>query len=258
MMKTKIKNLDEVVFEKRNQNYGAFFLRRSYNKIVTRALFAAIFLFLGIVSIPLIASYMKKPVIISIEHFGTMDPNLKLLDKNDIEEVKKQDVKPVERILPFTPPIITEDPDEVTGDLGGIMEGVNNQPISGDGDSLLIIDEKPVVKPITTDAIDTTFMIVQYPPSFKGGESAMYDWLKRNMSYPEMAKGTNITGTVNVMFVIEKDGSISNVSLLNDIGGGCGNEAVRVVKAMPKWNEGRQNNRPVKVQYVLPIKFTLD
>ena len=85
----------------------------------------------------------------------------------------------------------------------------------------------------------------------------MLKWLSENIKYPQIAVGTGISGTVIVSFVIEKNGSISNVQLLKDIGGGCGDEAIRVVKLMPKWKEGRQNNIPVRVSYNLPIKFTL-
>jgi periplasmic protein TonB len=255
IMKTEIKNLDEVVFEQRNQNYGAFFLRRSYNRHVTRALFFAVFLFLGIISIPLIASYMNKQVKVTIE--TTFDPTfLKSPVNDEIEKVKPQPEKTVERIQVFTAPEIVIDSNDVTNDLSYLMTGTtNDHPI--DNDSALIVDEKPKVKPIDPLVPDKPFFSVDYMPSFKGGEGAMYDWLQKNVKYPRMAQEVNISGTVSVSFVVEKDGSISNVALMNDIGGTCGEEAMRVVKAMPKWNEGRQGNVPVRVQLVLPIRFVL-
>ena len=95
-------------------------------------------------------------------------------------------------------------------------------------------------------------------PSFFGGEDAMYKWLSETIKYPLQAKETGIKGTVYITFVVEKDGSITGAQLMRDIGGGCGEEALRVVSLMPKWREGRQSNKPVRVQFVLPIKFELE
>ena len=77
------------------------------------------------------------------------------------------------------------------------------------------------------------------------------------MRYPAMARESNIQGRVYVSFIVEKDGSVSNIQLLRGIGGGCDEEAIRVVGAMPQWQPGRQNGRAVRVAYNLPIRFSL-
>ena len=94
------------------------------------------------------------------------------------------------------------------------------------------------------------------PAQFPGGEEAMYDFINRNLQYPEGAGC--ITGTVVIRFVVEKDGSISNVSIAREIGGGCGKEAARVVKMMPKWNPGKKNGKEVRSEFILPVKFQLN
>ena len=94
-------------------------------------------------------------------------------------------------------------------------------------------------------------------PEFPGGVEAMYKYLAQNIKYPQLARENNITGKVYVEFVVEKDGSVSNVKVLRDIGGGCGQEAVRVVKSMPKWSPGKQRGKAVRVQYRLPVNFNL-
>ncbi len=104
---------------------------------------------------------------------------------------------------------------------------------------------------------DSTYTVVDHMPQFPGGDTALNNFLKKNIHYPENAAGAGIEGTVYVSFVINGDGSIDNVSLLRDIGGGCGDEAVRVVKLMPKWKPGKQNGNAVSVKYYLPIKFQL-
>ena len=86
---------------------------------------------------------------------------------------------------------------------------------------------------------------------------SMYAFIQRNLHYPTQAIDNDVSGKVYVTFVVEKDGSIGNPKLLRDIGFGCGAEAIRVVKAMPKWNPGKQRGKPVRVQFNLPISFSL-
>lgn len=101
------------------------------------------------------------------------------------------------------------------------------------------------------------FLVVENMPEFPGGEAAMYKFIGNNIDYPRMAKESGISGRVFVTFVVERDGSVTDVQILRGIGGGCDEEAVRVIKAMPKWNPGKQRGKPVRVQYRMPIKFTL-
>ena len=95
-------------------------------------------------------------------------------------------------------------------------------------------------------------------PEFPGGVEALMDYVGRNVKYPEEAKDKEIQGRVFVSFVIEKDGSVNEVKVLRGIGGGCDEEAVRVIKAMPKWTPGKQKGKPVRVNYQIPINFKLD
>lgn len=101
------------------------------------------------------------------------------------------------------------------------------------------------------------FTIVEDMPSFPGGEEALFKYLGQNIKYPQIAKEAGITGRVFVNFVIDKQGNVTDVKVLRGIGGGCDEEAVRVVKNMPKWSAGKQRGKPVKVSYNLPIKFSL-
>ena len=101
------------------------------------------------------------------------------------------------------------------------------------------------------------FTVVENEPEFPGGMEALYKYLAQNIKYPQLARENNITGKVYVTFVVEKDGSIANPKVLRDIGGGCGAEAIRVVKAMPKWNPGKQRGKAVRVQFNLPVNFNL-
>ena len=104
---------------------------------------------------------------------------------------------------------------------------------------------------------DIPIAIPEIMPEFPGGFPALYKYLNDQVQYPVSAKEMGIQGTVYLSFVVEKDGSISHVEILRGVGGGCTEEAIRVVKAMPDWSPGTQMGRPVRVIYNLPIKFTL-
>lgn len=95
-------------------------------------------------------------------------------------------------------------------------------------------------------------------PQFPGGDEALNKFLADSLIYPQAAKSFGITGKVVVQFLIGKDGSITQPQILSDIGAGCGKEALRLVKSMPKWIPGRQNGGVVRVQYTLPVEFRLD
>ncbi len=108
---------------------------------------------------------------------------------------------------------------------------------------------------VSTD--DVVFVVVEEPATFPGGMEAMYDYIGKNLKYPELAKEKDIQGRVFVQFVIEKDGSITNVKCLRGIGGGCDEAAMEVVKNMPKWQPAKQRGKEVRCQFNLPIKFEL-
>lgn len=111
-------------------------------------------------------------------------------------------------------------------------------------------DEQPVVD-------DIPILIPEVMPQFPGGEEALFRFLRNNIRYPAAAREAGISGTVFLTFVVERDGSITDVEVLRGVGGGCSEEAVRVVKIMPVWNPGMQFGRFVRVRFTMPVKFVL-
>lgn len=101
----------------------------------------------------------------------------------------------------------------------------------------------------------TAFFI---PPAYPGGENMLMQYLVENIKYPALARENNIQGTIIISFVIMKDGSVYNVTILQGIGGGCDEEGIRVVKSMPRWSPYILDDEPVQVRYTLPIKFRLE
>ena len=106
-------------------------------------------------------------------------------------------------------------------------------------------------------ADETVYAFTEESASFPGGEEALYAYLNKNLQYPELARESNITGTVVIKFVVEKDGSITKATILREIGGGCGKEVLRVVKNMPKWIPGKKEGHAVRSEFTLPVNFEL-
>ncbi len=108
------------------------------------------------------------------------------------------------------------------------------------------------------EAEEVIFTVVESMPGFPGGDGARIKYLNENIKYPQMARESGIQGRVFVTFVVEKDGNVTDVRVLRGIGGGCDEEAVRVIKNMPRWNAGKQRGKSVRVQFNMPILFKLN
>ena len=104
---------------------------------------------------------------------------------------------------------------------------------------------------------DMVFDVVEVMPQFPGGQIAMLQYIMKNIKYPEQAMKEGIQGRVAVRFIVEKDGSISDVKPILSVHPLLNKEAVRVVKSMPKWTPGKQNGKPVRVRFNLPVMFKL-
>lgn len=105
---------------------------------------------------------------------------------------------------------------------------------------------------------DMVFDVVEVMPQFPGGQIAMLQYLMKNIKYPEQAMKEGIQGRVAVSFIVEKDGSISDVKPVLSVHPLLNKEAVRVVKSMPKWSPGKHNGKPVRVRFNVPVMFKLN
>lgn len=136
-----------------------------------------------------------------------------------------------------------------------------NQKVIGQSsvnEDLLTKTEKPIQDVKAEKQEEKIFVIVEKMPEFQGGKDAQIKFMATNIKYPQEARKAGIQGMVYVTYVVEKDGSITDVRVLRGIGGGCDEEAVRVINTMPNWMPGTQRGEPVCVQFNLPIRFILD
>ena len=108
------------------------------------------------------------------------------------------------------------------------------------------------------DGDEMVFVPFEVDPEFPGGIDALYDYICCNVSYPDEAREKGITGKVYVTFVVDRDGSVANVKVVEDIGGGCAEAVVEAVKNMPRWKPALRGKKPVRTQFSLPVSFNLD
>ena len=142
---------------------------------------------------------------------------------------------------------------EIVEDEKEIEEELVVEDLEIDEDS-----EIEVIEEVEEEVVEEQiFSIVEEMPSFPGGDEALLKYLGKNIKYPAIAKDAGIQGTVYVTFVVDERGDVKDVKVLRSIGGGTDEEAIRVVENMPRWKPGKQRGKAVKVQYNLPIRFTL-
>jgi periplasmic protein TonB len=250
---------EDVVFENRNQAYGAYVLRKVYSKNVFFGLIITGVVVLLIMFFPAIVDFFKGEEVIE------KAPPKKLvytelsapppIDKPKPPPPQIQLPK-LQKVIKFVPPKVVKE--EVVEEIPTIEEIKQNEvaAVEVEGDAEVVFDE-PVVAVVEED-VNKVFLVVEQQPEFEGGYEAMMNFIRKNMRYPASARRMGIDGTVYVSFVVGKDGTINDVKVIRGISADCDKEAVRVVQAMPPWKPGKQNGKAVFVRFNLPIKFKLN
>lgn len=246
----------DMVFEGRNKEYGAYEDRQRSPKRHSLALIIAVAVFTIGVSAPVLLKALspsKKNK--NVEITSLADIKIEKPIENKIEAPPPP--PPLKTTIKFTPPVVTNEdvPDEIKtiDDLKESKVNISIADVKGsdDANAVDVADLKVVQEK------EEPLQFVEQMPEFPGGTDAMMKFLSANIRYPSIATEMGITGRVILQFVVDKHGKISNVKVLRGIGGGCDEEAVRVVKLMPSWKAGRQNGKEVPVYFTLPVVFTL-
>jgi periplasmic protein TonB len=254
-------NYLDIIFDNRNKNYGGYELRKHYNQRLGKA---ATFLLLGLaalVSFSFITSHKteqlySRTVAIAPKLIDIMPPKpMPKLPEPLLPSTPPQHI----RTQPFTPPVITDDPitpqqqmPQIStvaapgpANTGGDTTGISGVPVSVSGTGT-------GVQPVT---VTKPVMWVEQMPQFTGNMEA---YMNSHVIYPESARSGGIYGRVIIQFVVNEDGSVSDAKVVRGIGGGCDEEALRMVSNMPEWKPGKQNGIAVKVLFTLPINFVLN
>ena len=250
-------HMDDLVFENRNQEYGAYVLRKQYLENVYKGLFVTIIVALIIIFFPAMLKFFKS------DELTDKAPLRKLVYSELTAPPPIDKPKPpppqiqlpkLQKVIKFVPPKVVKE--SVTEEVPTIKELRENETaaVAVDGVQEVIFDE-PAAEVV--EEADEVYMVVEQQPEFEGGYEAMLAFIKKNMIYPANARRMQIDGTVHVSFIVSKTGEISEVKVLRGIMTECDNEAVRVVKMMPPWKPGKQNGKPVFVRFIMPIKFRL-
>ncbi len=264
--------MDDIVFEGRNKSYGAFQLRRLYDKHMSRAMISGVLFFLLVISAPQIIRMIKGLMPEKGDHLELRE--VTLAEPPPIDPKKpppppppKVEPPPIKDQIRFVPPVVKKD-EEVQEEEPPppTVEEIKDKEIStetregeeGGVDASLLEPEVPSAPAvIEEEKEEAPFQYVEQMPTFPDGQEAMYKYIYDNIKYPAIARENGISGNVIVQFVVSKDGEIKNAKIARGIGGGCNEEALRVVNMMPRWKPGKHNGRAVPVTFTLPIKFVL-
>ena len=262
----------DLVFEGKNHDYGAYRLRKGTGK---RNLMSIIIVLVSIAVIMFavwakvqIENAMPKKVAI------TTDVELsKLAQKKEAKVERKEPIKVemeqkvVEKVkssVKFTAPVIKEDEDvapedelKSQDDLAKTAVAIGSFDVKGNDEAAgevlkakeVIAQEKPVEEKV--------FDVVEQMPQFPGGDAALFEYLSNHIKYPTIAEENGVQGRVIVTFVVERDGSITDVKVVKSVDPSLDREASRVVKGMPRWIPGKQNGSAVRVKYTVPVTFRL-
>jgi len=246
---------DDIVFESRNKEYGAYKLRKKYNRTVLFALIVGIV----IVGTAVITPYINAKALESSRKRAERQVEIKMenLDQPDQTVAPPPPPPPppadVVQQQKYVPPVVVDSikPEE----MKQVMTAEDAQIQVKDQEVVEVQEVKQEVQEAEPEEIP--FVVVEEMPAFPGGDGALLKYIAEHTTYPDVAKENNIQGRVIVRFCVTAKGGVSQVSVLKGVDPELDAEAMRVVKSLPPFKPGKQGGKPVPVWYMVPITFTL-
>jgi protein TonB len=248
----------EIVFEGRNKSYGAYDLRKSVTKNTTRAFIIGTVIFVILVSIPTIMRMIPDKT-----DETTLDEKITAVKLPPKKEKPKENLPPppppppkVDQVK-FVKPVVAK-ADEVVEEIAVIKDikdkNIGKETIKGDPDAELTVEPVGTGVAAVVEEDNTVYNTagIEVKPDFPGGMDKFNAFVAKNYQAPEEE---GLKGKVYVTFVVEKDGSLTDIKVLRDIGYGTGKEAIRVLGKCPKWTPGEQNGKKVRCTFSLPISI---
>ena len=262
----------DLVFEGRNQSYGAYRLRKSTGKrnvwSLLIVLIAAVVIF-SVIAIKNVIQANQRVAVTTAVELSSIETKKKQpkVEKKAPVKIEQPKVEKVKSSIKFTAPVIKKDEDvkpeeemktqedlQKTKTTIGAFNVVGNDEVGGE---VLKAKEEIAQPEPPKEEENKIFDVVEEQPSFPGGAGALMQWLRDNINYPVIAAENGIEGRVTVQFVVSKTGAISDVRVARSVDPSLDKEAVRVVSSMPNWTPGKQNGSAVNVRYTLPVIFKL-
>jgi protein TonB len=242
---------DEIIFENRNREYGAYDLRKRYKSVTSFSVLIGVFI--GISLVLSLSFTVKEPESHTPTIVGQIDLNNYVPMDIPLPEPAKMP-KGLEDVMRNLKPVVTDDTIDDSGPML-IMDDLVAKVTNGDvNDTVLRII--PVDDPVVPSDPEP-MIIVQEMPEFPGGMEVLLATIAQNLHYPEEAIEANIQGKVILKFVIEPDGSVGRIEILRGVDSQLDKEATRVIGTLPKFKPGRQNGVAVPVWFTIPVTFQL-
>ena len=264
----------DLVFDGKNQSYGAYQLRKDTGKRNLKALITMFLIFAAIAAIVIakvsIDNYIASrnaAIETDVELQSLAEKKEAKVERKEEPQIEKIEVEKVKSSVAFTTPEIKKD-EEVQEDqemksqdeLASTNTAIGAFTVEGnDEEAGEVLKAKEVIAEPEPPKVEETkvFDVVEEMPQFPGGQAALLEYLAKNIKYPVVAEENGIQGKVIVTFVVERDGSITDVKVVKSVDPSLDKEASRVVKSMPKWQPGKQNGSAVRVKYTVPVQFRL-
>jgi protein TonB len=264
----------DLVFDGKNQSYGAYQLRKDTGKRNLKALITMFLIFAAIAAIVIakvsIDNYIASrnaAIETDVELQSLAEKKEAKVERKEEPQIEKIEVEKVKSSVAFTTPEIKKD-EEVQEDqemksqdeLAATNTAIGAFTVEGnDEEAGEVLKAKEVIAEPEPPKVEETkvFDVVEEMPQFPGGQAALLEYLAKNIKYPVVAEENGIQGKVIVTFVVERDGSITDVKVVKSVDPSLDKEASRVVKSMPRWQPGKQNGSAVRVKYTVPVQFRL-
>jgi protein TonB len=255
-VETQVRSMDDLIFENRNHEYGAYAVRKAYAGSVNRATAVT----LGLAAAITAWSFIKREVAVEPPLPVPNHPT-EFLDQLTVIPELQQRTRPTQQIQRRgdLPPVATADPIETVEpvEMVAYQAGTNTEGEGEFVDGPITEGVIAEVEPIAAVVEDKVWLHTEVAAQYKGGMEAMVRFISKNMKYPSIARRMNIEGTVYVSFIVGKAGEILETTVIKGIDAACDAEAIRVINLMKNWSPGLQGGSPVKVRMVLPITFKL-
>ena len=266
----------DLMFENRNKEYGAYVLRRQTTARNIKSIVAVLIIF-ALVMVYMVAknayddyqkAHMAQTQVTELTALQEQKKEAKVERKEIVKQEKvEQVVEKVKSSIKFTAPVIKKDDEVRPEDEMKSQDEIMNSKVAvgfanviGNDESGEVLKAKEMIinEPVKPkEEENKVFDVVEQMPSFPGGMNALMDYLRKAIKYPPVAEENGIQGRVVCTFVVERDGSVTDVRVAKSVDPSLDKEAVRVVSAMPKWIPGKQNGQSVRVKYTLPVTFRL-